>query len=93
MGTKPQMKHKYKTIREIGEDAPVVYCKRTSSDEEDLTKLKSKEVAIGDTDIGRLCDTHKKELDASYKSMSPRSKSDTIKKFKQWHNPVNGDEE
>ena len=47
MRTKPQMKHKYKTIREIGEDAPVVYCKRTSSDEEDLTKLKSKEVAIG----------------------------------------------
>ena len=72
-----------KTMRESIEDAPVVYCKWNSADEDDLANLKSKKIDIGDTALGRLRDTHKRELDAAYKPMSPRSKADTIKGFKQ----------
>ena len=51
MCIKPQMKQKYKTMREISKDTPVVYCKWTSSDKENLTKLKAKEISIGDTSL------------------------------------------
>ena len=52
MGTKPQMKYKYKTMRETIEDAPVVYCKWTSAEKDDLRKLKVKEISIVDTALG-----------------------------------------
>ena len=81
MGTKPQMKQKYRTMIEISEYAPVVYCKWNSADEDDIIKLKAKGIAIGDTDLGRLRDTHKRELEASYISTIPRSKKHTIKGF------------
>ena len=68
-----------------------MYRKWISTDKENLTKLKAKEIAIGDTALGKLSDTYKRELEASYKAMCPHSKSDTIKEFKQWHNLVNGD--
>ena len=77
MGTKPQMKQKYKTTRKIIWDKPVVYCRWNSADKDDHAKLKPKEIAIGDTALGRLCDTHKRELEASYKATTPCSKSDT----------------
>ena len=60
MGTKTQMKQKYKTIIESSEDAPVVYCKWTSADKDDITKLNIKEIAVGYRAIGQLCDTHKR---------------------------------
>ena len=46
-----------------------------------------------DTTLRQLCNTHKRELEASYKSMIPRLKDDNIKTFKQWRNPVNGNKE
>ena len=42
MGTKTQMKQKYKTIIESSKDAPVLYCKWTSADEDDITRLNIK---------------------------------------------------
>ena len=90
MGTKPQMKQKYKTMIESSKGAPIAYFKWTSADKDDLAKLKAKEIAIGDTALGQLRDTHKSDFEVSYKPMTPRSKSYTIRRFKQWHNQVNG---
>ena len=42
MGTKPQMKAKYKNMRENSKDSNVKYFKWTSSDEDNLKKMKSK---------------------------------------------------
>ena len=42
MGTKPQMKQKYNTTRESSGDAPLVYCKWTSTDKDDIANFKAR---------------------------------------------------
>ena len=58
-------------MRESSENAPVLYYKWASADEDNLEKLKSKGIATDDTSLGRLRDTHSRLIEASYKEINP----------------------
>ena len=91
MGNKTSMVAKYKEIRDNNKE-PVQYTKWTSADDDALEALRNKEIAIGDTALGRLRETHKRELEASYMAMSPNSKEETIKRLKELDTRENNEE-
>ena len=92
MGNKTSMVAKYKEIRDNNKE-PVQYTKWTSADDDALEALRNKEIAIGDTALGGLQETHKREIETSFIAMSPGgSKADTIERLKELDTRENNDE-
>ena len=50
-------------------------------DEEELQRLKNKEILMADTAAGRLAETNKRQLEATWKEMSPASKQSMYKRL------------
>ena len=86
-GNAKEKKQKWKEISQ-NKKTPPVYQKWTAEDDMRLQQLCAQPIQIGDTALGRLQQTHKRELEASYKKMSPNSKDSFIKRLKHLDNSI-----
>ena len=81
MGNVPEMRTKWKTIKESNTPPPH-YSRWTDEDEKALSDLKSKEITMADTATGRLAETNKRELEATWKSLDTQERAKLYKRLK-----------